>query len=64
MLVLIILFKIDVRWASLVNDMLDVLAILITDVGRYLFIRIAFAFLDSPTYLPLRYQTTMPVLRP
>ena len=37
MLVFIILFEIDVRRGSLVDGMLDVLAILVTDVGRYLF---------------------------
>ncbi len=37
MLVFIILFEIDVRRGSLVDDTLDVLAILVTDVGHYLF---------------------------
>ena len=35
MLIFIILFEIEMRWAALIDDALDVLAVDLTDVGRH-----------------------------
>ena len=63
MFVIIIFAEINIQWASLINDSLDMLAINIADIRGYPSM-IASGFLDSPTYSPFRYRTTIPVLRP